>query len=154
MPFVLVVGRELAPPALTVPLTTLAGKSRPGVIDRNYAPGDVERFVPTVGLPSGSAHLLLDVQRGEEFCGVVPGDAMTVIADRGRQLLTVEEGIALVTQYPAALAKNKCFSLGASRCGDRRVPAIWISQGAPKLGWCWEGNPHTWLGMASAGGRA
>ncbi|MFD8334700.1 DUF5701 family protein [Streptomyces solisilvae] len=21
------------------------------------------------------------------------------------------------------------------------------------LGWCWEGNPHTWLGMASAGTR-
>jgi hypothetical protein len=22
------------------------------------------------------------------------------------------------------------------------------SQGAPKLGWCWYGNPHTWLGPA------
>nr|WP_157857446.1 DUF5701 family protein [Streptomyces yerevanensis] len=39
------------------------------------------------------------------------------------------------------------------RSGDRRVPAIWISQKTPKLGWCWEGNPHTWLGMASAGDR-
>nr|WP_241825441.1 DUF5701 family protein [Micromonospora sp. CB01531] len=22
--------------------------------------------------------------------------------------------------------------------------------GAPKLGWCWYGNPHTWLGSATA----
>jgi hypothetical protein len=25
---------------------------------------------------------------------------------------------------------------------------------APKLGWCWAGNRHTWLGFASAAGRA
>ena len=43
--------------------------------------------------------------------------------------------------------------LAGSRCGDRRVPALWISEGAPKLGWCWAGNPHTWLGTASAGSR-
>ena len=34
-----------------------------------------------------------------------------------------------------------------------RVPALWISERAPKLGWCWDGNPHTWLGLASAGRR-
>jgi hypothetical protein len=51
------------------------------------------------------------------------------------------------------LRKNKCFSLLASRCGDKRVPAIWISGKAPKLGWCWAGNPHSWLGSASAGAR-
>lgn len=27
------------------------------------------------------------------------------------------------------------------------------SQNAPKLGWCWAGNPQTWLGMVSAGAR-
>ncbi|MFG3335488.1 DUF5701 family protein [Streptomyces tendae] len=48
---------------------------------------------------------------------------------------------------------EKCFSLGGSRCGDRRVPAIWVSKRAPKPGRCWEGNPHTWLGMAAAGAR-
>jgi len=36
---------------------------------------------------------------------------------------------------------------------DVAGPAIWISRGAPKLGWCWQRNPHTWLGMASAGAR-
>ena len=43
--------------------------------------------------------------------------------------------------------------LSGSRRGDRRVPAMWISAKAPKLGWCWDGNPHDWLGVASAGSR-
>ena len=40
---------------------------------------------------------------------------------------------------------------------------MWISNGtggdgpanrnAPKVGWCWAGNRHTWLGFASASGR-
>jgi len=40
---------------------------------------------------------------------------------------------------------------------------VWISNGtgrdgaanrnAPKVGWCWAGNRHTWLGFASASGR-
>ncbi|GGV20944.1 hypothetical protein GCM10010495_40300 [Kitasatospora herbaricolor] len=156
MPFLLVVDRTLAPVERTVPLTTLDGKARGGVVDRHYPAGDIERFAPVegLGLPRGPVHLLLDADRGEEFCGVVPKDAMATVAGRGRSLLTMEEGIAFVTLHPRALARNRCFSLGGSRCGDRRVPALWISQGAPKLGWCWEGNPHTWLGMASAGGRA
>ena len=31
-----------------------------------------------------------------------------------------------------------------------RVPALWIADRAPHLGWCWENNHHTWLGVASA----
>jgi hypothetical protein len=155
VPFVLVVTRELAPIADAVARTALDGRTKPGVVDRNYADGDLDRFVATkeVDPPDARTYLLLGIERGEEFCGAVPQDAMATIAARGRTPLTIEEGIALVTQFPHVLAKNKCFSLGGSRCGDRRVPAIWISQNAPKLGWCWEGNPHTWLGMASASTR-
>lgn len=41
-----------------------------------------------------------------------------------------------------------------SRTGtNQRVPAIWISRRRPKLGWCWDRNPHTWLGTASAADR-
>jgi hypothetical protein len=46
---------------------------------------------------------------------------------------------------------------------DARTPAIWFSNGtgrdgperrnAPKVGWCWAGNRHTWLGFASAAAR-
>ncbi|WP_345963770.1 DUF5701 family protein [Streptomyces sp. BRB040] len=156
VPFVLVVGRQLAPIEATMPLTTLHGGRLPGFVDRSFEPGSLERFVATEpARPPGTdgVHLLCDVERGEEFCGVVPGDAMATVAGRGRTLLTIEEGIALLTHVPEILVKNKCFSLGGSRCGDRRVPALWISKRAPKLGWCWEGNPHTWLGMASAGAR-
>lgn len=83
----------------------------------------------------------------------MPKHAMDAVAARTRTLLTIEEGAALITHFPQVLVKNKCFSVGGSRCGDRRVAAIWISQNAPKLGWCREGNPHTWLGMASAATR-
>jgi hypothetical protein len=148
-PFVLVVTRELVPVEDAVPLLTIGG--RPGIVDRHYAPGDLARFVPPEPLPP--AYLLFGVERGEEFCGAVPDDAMAAIAARDRITLTIEEGIALVLHHPETLEKNKCFSLGASRCGDRRVPALWISARAPKLGWCWAGNPHTWLGMASASRR-
>jgi hypothetical protein len=155
VPFLLVVTRDVVPVEETMPRTTLHGKPKPGFVDRTFEPGALERFVAVkeTGIAGQRAYLLLDVERGEEFCGVVPNDAMATVHGRGRTLLTIEEGIALITHFPEILVKNKCFSLGGSRSGDRRVPAIWISQTAPKLGWCWEGNPHTWLGMASAGSR-
>ncbi|MFH8976132.1 DUF5701 family protein [Streptomyces sp. NPDC017890] len=156
VPFVLVVSRELAPIERTMPLTTLHAGRLPGFVDRTFEPGALERFVATEEAePPGrdGVHLLFDVERGEEYCGVVPDDAMAAITGRGRSPLTIEEGIALMTHTPQILVKNKCFSLGGSRSGDRRVPAVWISQKAPKLGWCWAGNPHTWLGVASAGAR-
>ena len=47
---------------------------------------------------------------------------------------------------------------------DDAQNSIWISGGtgrdgrerrdAPKIGWCWARNRHTWLGFASASGRA
>ncbi|MEV4927496.1 DUF5701 family protein [Streptomyces roseoverticillatus] len=159
VPFLLVVPRNLAPIEETMPRTVLHGGNRPGFVDRSFEPGSLERFVATreTGLPhdqGAGPYLLFGIERGEEFCGAVPHEAMDTISGRGRTLLTIEEGIALVTLFPRILVKNKCFSLGGSRSGDRRVPALWISQKAPKLGWCWQGNPHTWLGMASAGARS
>lgn len=155
LPFVLVVTRQLAPIEQMMPRTTLHGKARPGFVDHSFEPGSLERFVAITetDLPDQPVYLLMDIERGEEFCGAIPRDAMDTITARGRTLLTIEEGIAMITQFPEALVKNKCFSLGGSRSGDRRVPALWISRHAPKLGWCWERNPHTWLGMASAGNR-
>jgi hypothetical protein len=68
-------------------------------------------------------------------------------------MLTMEEGLAFLHAVPAALEKNKCFHTGASRGTDKRVPALWISDRAPHLGWCWEHNHHTWLGVASTAER-
>ena len=155
VPFVLVVTRDLAPVEDRLVLTTLPGKRKPGFLDRHYAPDDLPRFDPIkeLSVPADPAYLLFDVDRGEETLNAAPDDAMVTITAQGRTPLTIDEGLAFITQFPAALAKNKCFSLAGSRCGDRRVPAIWISQGAPKLGWCWAGNPHTWLGTASCADR-
>jgi Family of unknown function (DUF5701) len=150
--YVVVVTRDLVDPYATVPLLSLRGKQ--GVVDRNHAPGDLATYdpLPELGVPRAT-YLLVDVDRGEEFCGVRPDEAVPVIRGRGRTPLSIDEGIALVTHAPWLLEKNKCFMLSGSRRHDRRVPALWISQGAPKLGWCWDGNPHTWLGVASAGSR-
>jgi hypothetical protein len=154
VPFVLVVTRDLVSPYDTVPLLHLSGSVKPGRVDRNHGEGDLAGYHPIEGCePPGAAYLLVDVERGEEFCNVRPEDATRTIRDRGRTPLTIDEGIALVTQAPHLLEKNKCFMLSGSRRPDRRVPALWISERAPKLGWCWDGNPHSWLGVASAGSR-
>src|SRR5688572_23571855 len=137
-------------------LDAAAGEEVPGraayvvVVTRELVTYDP---LPELELP-GPAYLLVDVDRGEEFCGVRPEEALPVIRDRGRTPLTIDEGIAVVTHEPRLLEKNKCFMLSGSRRHDRRVPALWISDRAPKLGWCWDGNPHTWLGVASAGARS
>lgn len=153
---VLVVTRELVDPERTVPLLRLAPAGvKPGIVDRNHGEEGLAPYRPTehVRLPDPAAYLLLDVDRGEEFRGVRPEEALPVVLARGRTPLTIEEGIAVVTHAPHLLEKNHCFMLSGSRRGDRRVPAMWISERAPKLGWCWDGNPHDWLGVASAGGR-
>ena len=149
----LVITRDLIAPEARVPLLRLVGSKKAGIVDRNH--DDLSTFHPLemLGVPAGPAYLLLDVERGEEFCGVRPEDALPQILARGRTPLTIDEGIALVTHRPDLLEKNKCFMLSGSRRNDRRVPALWISERAPKLGWCWDGNPHSWLGVASAAGR-
>lgn len=152
-PLVLVVTREVVRPEDAVPLLRLAGGRKPGIVDRNHAEGDLATYhpLPELGVPAGAAaYLLVGVDRGEEFCGVRPEDALPVITGRGRTPLTIDEGIAVVTHAPHLLEKNRCFMLSGSRRHDRRVPALWISERAPKLGWCWDGNPHSWLGVASA----
>ncbi|MFA4083097.1 DUF5701 family protein [Mycobacteroides salmoniphilum] len=132
----------------TAPLMSLSGRNGFHVMDD----GDTEVYQPIVEIPD-QAYLLADVDTGSEFCNVTPEQALATITARGRSPLTIDEGIALVLARPDMLRKNKCFSLAASRGKGQRVPAIWISDRRPKLGWCWDRNPHTWLGTASCGGR-
>jgi hypothetical protein len=106
-----------------------------------------------VTLPGGLAYLIADIETGADTRNVAPDAALEIITERQRSPLTLDEGIALLTHYPEAVARNAGFSLLGSRCGDRRVTAMWITRGRPKLGWCWAGNPHTWLGSASCAGR-
>ena len=151
IPFVIVVNRALAPARATLPLVRREGHA---ASERLY-PIALERFqpLPELALPPGIAYLLLDIDRGDGTLNVAPKDALELIRTSARSPLAIEEGIAVLTQQPMFLEKNRCFSLLGSRCGDKRVPAFWLSGGRLKLGWCWEGNPHTWLGSASCAAR-
>jgi hypothetical protein len=151
IPFVVVVNGDVARRDETIGLVERREKPAVSVLE----PDDLRRFEPIDGLdlPAGSLYLMVDVDTGGDTRNVTPNIALEMIKDRGRSPLTVDEGIALLTHYPEAVARNAGFSLLGSRCGDRRVTAMWISDGRPKLGWCWAGNPHTWLGSASCAGR-
>ncbi|MFG0216351.1 DUF5701 family protein [Brevibacillus porteri] len=116
---------------------------------------EIRRFTPIEGIeiPTGMAYLMTGIDTGKETLNVTPNDAMPILLEQQRSPLTLEEGIALITHFPDLVKKNNGFSLLGSRCGDRRVTAMWISENKPKLGWCWNGNPHTWLGSASCQAR-
>ena len=151
IPSVLVPSREALSAGDAIRRVEREGKRALSMLDD----GELARFVPIEGveLPAGPAYRLLDVDTGHEYRNVTPEDALVAIRAAGRSPLTIEEGIAVVTHHPETIARNDGWSLLASRCGDRRVGALWISKGAPKLGWCWAGNPHTWLGSASCAAR-
>lgn len=148
---ILVPGRQLAPAHRLVELARLAG--RPGFTSM---PGeDLARFVPTpeVAVPEQEMWLIVDVDTGAGTLGVRPNDALPEILASGRTPLTLEEGVAVALAHPEWLRERNCFQMLGSRAGDKRVTGMWVSKGAPRLGWCWGGNPHSWLGMATAGGR-
>lgn len=163
----LVIHPELAPPSVLAPLLEHAGL--PGFVVVDMA--DLDQFAPLDGLPvpAGPAYLIDSLDRGDEMANWSPDEALPAITGAGRTPLTVLEGIHWVLQQPETLERNHCFMTIGSRKRtakgtlDARTPAIWISNGtgrdgranrnAPKVGWCWAGNRHTWLGFASATGR-
>lgn len=150
IPFVLVVTRAVVAPEAAVPLIDLEGKQ--GWTDMQS--GDLARFAPIEGVTvPASAYLLVDIDTGAEFRNIRPLHALPSIVEQGRSPLTIDEGVALMLQFPHVLHTHNAFQMLASRCGDKRVPAMWVSYGKPRLGWCWEGNPHSWLGMGSAAAR-
>ncbi|TJZ74123.1 hypothetical protein FCG67_22620 [Rhodococcus oryzae] len=155
IPFVLVVTRTAQGASIDAheAMSRTALGTQRGFAD--FEPAELARFRPieSVEVPDGIGYALLNVDTGTEYLNVTPATALTSLTELGRTGLTVAEGVALITVRPDMLRKNKCFSLLSSRCGDKRVPALWISQRRPKLGWCWNGNPHTWLGSASTAGR-
>jgi hypothetical protein len=144
--------RDLLPVADAAARIERQGKP---VVLGQLEPADLETFLPieAVDLPDAPAYLAIDVDLGAGSRNVRPEDALKEILAAGRSPLTIDEGIALMLQQPEVIAPNWGFSLAGSRRGDQRVPALWISEGRPKLGWCWDRNPHTWLGTASCAER-
>ncbi|MCB5908549.1 DUF5701 family protein [Streptomyces pinistramenti] len=163
----LVVHPDLAPASALAPLLRYDG--RPGFIVTDMP--DADRFAPldTIELPDTPLYLLTGLDRGDRLANWSPNEALPALAAETRTPLLLAEGIHWVLQQPAALERNHCFMTIGSRLRkangalDARTPAVWISNGtgrdgrerrnAPKIGWCWAGNRHTWLGFASATGR-
>ncbi len=117
-------------------------------------PEDLARFrpLPELDVPA-TPYLLLDVDPGADTFDLPPSEALPRITAARRSPLTLAEGISLLVSDPGLLRSRNSFSLLGSRAEDKRVPALWVSGRRPRLGWCYQGAPHTWLGSASCGGR-
>ncbi|MFD3437060.1 DUF5701 family protein [Streptomyces sp. NPDC058685] len=148
-----------------------------GMVRRDDKPGfvvtdmpDVDSFAPcAVEVPDAPLYLVTGLDRGDHMANWSPEEALPTLARGGRTPLLLTEGIHWLLQQPTVLERNRCFMTIGSRLRkpdgtlDARTPAIWISNGigrdgrerrnAPKVGWCWWGNRHTWLGFASATAR-
>lgn len=110
------------------------------------------RPLPDLDVPAGP-YLLLDVDLGADTFDQPPGEVLPRLTAAGRTPLTIAEGLAVLVSDPGVLRSRNCFSVAGSRAGDKRVPALWVSARRPRLGWCYQGAPHSWLGTASCAGR-
>ncbi|MGW0962016.1 DUF5701 family protein [Streptomyces gelaticus] len=155
------------PASALAPLLRHQGKSGFVVVDMP----DIDQFAPveSMTVPDEPFYVVEGIHRGDHMANWSPHEALPAIVDAGRTPLLLTEGMHWVLQQPAALERGRCFMTIGSRLRkangalDARTPALWISNGtgrdgrdnrnAPKVGWCWEGNRHTWLGFASASGR-
>jgi hypothetical protein len=161
----LVVHPGLAPASALTPL--LRVNDKPGFVVTDMA--DVDEFTPISALPDAPLYLIRDLDRGDAMANWSPDEALPAITDACRTPLTITEGLHWLLQRPDVLVRGHCFmTIGSRRRKpggslDARTPAVWISNGtgrdgpanrnAPKVGWCWAGNRHTWLGFGSASGR-
>lgn len=160
----LAVHPDVAPASVLAPL--LRRGHRPGFVVVDMA--DVDRFTPLEGVavPDAPLYLVVGLDRGDAMLNWSPDEALPAMTAKGRTPLLLSEGMHWLLQAPDVLERNRCFMTIGSRLRkpdgrlDARTPAIWISGGtgrdgrerrdAPKVGWCWAGNRHTWLGFASA----
>lgn len=164
----LVIHPDRLPASAIAPHLRHAGQ--PGFVVEDMA--EIDQFAPIEAAtpPPSPLHVVHDVERGDSMANWSPQEALEAITERGRTPLLLTEGIHWLLQRPDALERNHCFMTIGSRLRradgslDARTPALWISNGtgrdgrdrkhAPKVGWCWAGNRHTWLGFASASGRS
>ncbi|GAA2257473.1 DUF5701 family protein [Streptomyces indiaensis] len=162
----LAVHPDRAPASALAPLLRRDGKPGFVVVDMP----DVDEFAPSaLDLPDTPLYLVTGVDRGDHMANWSPDEALPALTEEDRTPLVLTEGIHWVLQQPEALERNLCFMTIGSRLRkpngtlDARTPALWISNGtgrdgrerrnAPKVGWCWWNNRHTWLGFAAATGR-
>jgi hypothetical protein len=156
-----------AAPSALAPLLRRGDKA--GFVVADMTDADDFAPLPDVAVPDAPVYLLEGLDRGDHLANRSPDEVYPELARTGRTPLLLTEGVQWVLQSPQVLARNACFMTIGSRLRrpngtlDARTPAVWISNGtgrdgrerrdAPKVGWCWAGNRHTWLGFASASAR-
>ena len=162
----LVIHHDRAPASAITPL--LRRDNTPGFVVTDMP--DVDQFTPyATEIPDASLYLVHGLDRGDHLANWSPEEALPELTSKNRTPLLLTEGIHWVLQQPEALDRNHCFMTIGSRLRkangsyDSRTPAVWISNGtgrdgrerrnAPKVGWCWWRNRHTWLGFGSITGR-
>lgn len=162
----LVIHHSLAPASAITPL--LRRDHKPGFVVTDMP--DVDQFTPYAAeIPDTSMYLVHGLDRGDHLANWSPEEALPEFVGKNRTPLLLTEGIHWVLQQPEVLERNQCFMTIGSRLRktngnyDSRTPAVWISNGtgrdgrerrnAPKIGWCWWRNRHTWLGFGSTTGR-
>lgn len=163
----LVIQPERAPASRLAPLLRLG--DTPGFVVTDMTDVDDFSAISVAPVPPTPIYVVEGVDRGDDMANWSPNEALVAIVGRGRTPLLLTEGLHWLLQQPSVLERNRCFMTIGSRLTkpdgalDSRTPALWISngtgrdgaanRGAPKVGWCWAGNRHTWLGFASARGR-
>jgi len=154
IPFVIVIKGSVVPPEKVMPMVVI-NKVQGEVRMTPFTSEDFS-VIDKLAIPKSQAYLLVDIDSGQKTLNVTPHNALAMIDNEKRHPLTIDEGIALLLHFPEILTDKKkynCFSTLGSRRNDQRVPAFWISYKKPRLGWCWDNNPHTWLGCASCKDR-
>ena len=163
-----VVHPSLVPARVLAPLVRRGDK--PGFVVVDMADLDDFGDIASVEVPEEPLYLVRDVDRGDDLRNWSPDEVYPELGQRQRSPMTISEGISWLLADPTQLEPNHCFmTIGTRKVKDAkgaldaRTPAIWISGGtgrdgkvnrqAPKIGWCWAGNRHTWLGFASVGAR-
>ncbi|MDO9484455.1 MAG: DUF5701 family protein [Actinomycetota bacterium] len=166
---VVVVHPQLVAASALTPL--LARHDKPGFVVVDMADLDEFTDIEALEVPDAPLYLMHASDRGDDLRNWSPDEVYPELVNRGRSPMTISEGISWLLAQPDLLEPNYCFmTIGSRKVKDAkgrldaRTPAIWISGGtgrdgkanrdAPKVGWCWAGNRHTWLGFGSVGSRS
>lgn len=164
----LVIHPSCVPASRLTPLLDRGGKHGFVVVDMP----DVDDFTPIeqVTLPASSLYLVHDIDRGDHMANWSPNEALPAVTASethtphpwGGHPLAASAATSPRTEpllhgdrLPASQARRRPGRKDAGAVDQQTGPAEMGREtaNAPKVGWCWAGNRHTWLGFASAADR-
>ena len=108
IPFVLVIQRAID----RSEMLSRVSRRQKGAVER-LDPRGIDDFQPIEGLhlPDADAYLLIGVDRGRDSLNMTPDDALPRLRERGRQPLTIDDGI----HHSSGVAYERVLLEGASK---------------------------------------